>query len=156
MVSDRLTTWWGARSQAERFDLYTRLSLYALASLEPFTALGVVAASPARQPAAVLALFALVIGHTVLCLLLTRAGLANYLGRRPRPTGLAVAAGALTLVGAGLGAVLLNAPGEGGGGAVGVGALPDGGIPLFGALDLGVEVGPERLGDPPGAPGAVP
>ncbi|BCJ67156.1 sensor histidine kinase [Polymorphospora rubra] len=100
-----LTGWWRGRGQPERFDLYTRLSMYGVVCFEPLVVIAVLA--PVRDAGRILPILVLSVAHAVVCLLLTRAGLDSYLGRRPRPVGLAVAAGVLTLAGTGLALLLL-------------------------------------------------
>ncbi|WP_412543409.1 histidine kinase [Longispora sp. K20-0274] len=100
----RLTAWWRARGQAARFDLCVRASFYANLAAVPLLAAGAVRAEDGVR--ADVAAGALVVAHTVLCVLLVRAGIGYYLGRRPRPNRLLAAGAASTVVGT-LGAPLL-------------------------------------------------
>ncbi|MFC6015773.1 sensor histidine kinase [Plantactinospora solaniradicis] len=87
--------WWRARGQPERFDLFTRATLYLVSASEPVTLFGAVDSEVSAAGRTVVLVLAL--GHTVLCLLAVRAGIEHYLGRRDRPVGLLVAAAGMTL-----------------------------------------------------------
>lgn len=87
--------WWRARGQPERFDLFTRATLYLVSASEPVTLFGVTDSEVPAVGRTVVLLFALV--HTVLCLLAIRAGVEHYLGRRDRPVGLLVAGAGTTV-----------------------------------------------------------
>jgi len=71
---------WSRRTAPERFDAYTRWSLYLLSLFEPFLALVLVGSDPTFRPGAVNAWLVLVLGHTVTCLVLLRAGVVHFLG----------------------------------------------------------------------------
>jgi len=89
--------WWRSRSQAARFDLCIRASFYVnFVAVPPLILVGL---APEVSTAAAWALAALITAHTVLCLLLARAGLDHYLGRRPLPARLLAASGAATVAG---------------------------------------------------------
>ena len=66
------------RSDPERFDLYTRGSLYVLVYAEPLMALGLVGAIEVETPASVVYwLVGLSVVHAAACVLLLRAGLRH-------------------------------------------------------------------------------
>jgi two-component system sensor histidine kinase DesK len=88
--------WWRRRSQADRFDLSVRWSFYLNYAFVPFP---VAAGLAPETGAAVWLVLAFIAVHVVLCVLLVRAGLDNYLGRRPRPTALIAATGTLAVAG---------------------------------------------------------
>ena len=74
------------RSDPERFDLYTRGSLYVLVYAEPLMALGLVGAIEVETPASVVYwLVGLSVVHAAACVLLLWAGLRHRLNGGPRP-----------------------------------------------------------------------
>src|SRR5690606_28001389 len=84
--SRAVTGVWRVRSDPERFDLYTRGSLYFLSAMEPVLAVNLVGAVRAPTPSALLAAaigFALL--HAALCILLVRAGIRHLVDGGPRP-----------------------------------------------------------------------
>lgn len=88
------------RSDPERFDLYTRGSLYILSGSELLLTVAAVGEISVETPAWYLVagmVFGIV--HTVGCILLLRAGIRHVIDRGPRPDRLRVAVGVLTLVG---------------------------------------------------------
>ncbi|MBF9133435.1 histidine kinase [Plantactinospora sp. S1510] len=87
--------WWRARGQPERFDLFTRATLYLVSASEPVTLFGLTGGEVSAVGRTVVLVLAL--AHTVLCLLAVRAGIEHYLGRRDRPVGLLVAGAGMTL-----------------------------------------------------------
>jgi two-component system sensor histidine kinase DesK len=89
--------WWRSRSQAARLDLCIRASFFFNLAVSPLLAGGAVRLDYAG--AAAWAAVALTVGHSLLCALLTNAGIDHYLGRRPRPTRLIAAAGGWTVLG---------------------------------------------------------
>nr|MDT0657413.1 histidine kinase [Micromonospora sp. DSM 115978] len=94
--------WWRTRSKPQRYDLLTRATMYPYPVIAPVVLVGVSAGLPA--PGRVLVV-ALGVAQAVVCLLLIRAGIAHYLGRRRPPT--ALLAGSVALgVAVGLAAVL--------------------------------------------------
>ncbi len=98
--SRAVTGVWRVRSDPERFDLYTRGSLYFLSAMEPVLAVNLVGAVRAPTPSALLAAaigFALL--HAALCILLVRAGIRHLVDGGPRPDRLRIAAGLVTLAG---------------------------------------------------------
>jgi two-component system sensor histidine kinase DesK len=99
--------WWRSRSQAARFDLSIRATFYLNFVAVP--ALIGIGLAPEVIPVAGWVIAVLITAHTVLCLLLARAGLDHYLGRRPLPVRLLAASGAATVVG--VGAAVLVYPG---------------------------------------------
>ncbi|AEV84712.1 two-component system, NarL family, sensor histidine kinase DesK [Actinoplanes sp. SE50] len=89
-----VAAWWRSRGRAARLDLYLRGTLYAtFAAAVPLAAGSV----PGRAALWVAAAVATV--HTVLSVLLVRAGVDHYLGNRPFPARLVAAGGALTAAG---------------------------------------------------------
>ena len=90
--------WWQARSQAERFDVSFRGSLYLSLLFLPLligTSVGA-----AGRPRAALATGGLTLLHTLMTGLLMHQGTEHYLGRRGRPVRLALVTGAVTVAGA--------------------------------------------------------
>jgi two-component system sensor histidine kinase DesK len=95
--------WWRSRSQAARFDLCIRATLYVnFVAVPVLVGIGL---TPEVSTAAAWVLAVVFTAHTVLCLLLASAGLDHYLGRRRLPVRLLAASSAATLVGA-VGAVV--------------------------------------------------
>ncbi|MGS2640142.1 sensor histidine kinase [Streptosporangium sp. G12] len=95
-LTDRLRRW-RRRGQAERWDLWTRVSLSGAYVLEPVWA--AVMIGPAVGPVARWVMPACIALHAVTCALLVHAGLDHYLGRRSRPVRLIALATGLTVVG---------------------------------------------------------
>lgn len=93
--------WWRRRGQAARLEWYLRGTLYGQIALSPLLIGGLVQLDVTR--AALVAVVAGSIVHTIVCLRLAHAGINAYLGLRSPPTGLVVAGGALTAVGVALG-----------------------------------------------------
>lgn len=88
--------WWRRRSQAARFDLFTRWSFYLNFALIPLLmAVNLVSESGT----AIWSMLPLLAVHALLCVLLVRAGLDNYLGRRPRPVTLIAVTAASAVAG---------------------------------------------------------
>ncbi|TDE12266.1 sensor histidine kinase [Jiangella asiatica] len=80
-----VTRWWEERSAPQRFDLYTRSSLYAMAAVEPLIA-ALVAASATEGDAAGGAVYiAASVLHAAVALVVLRGAMAWYLGRRDWP-----------------------------------------------------------------------
>ena len=93
----KATAWWRSRSQAARFDLCVRATFYTNIMAVPLLAgVGLV---PEFGTTAAWVLGLLIAAHAVLCLLLARAGVDHYLGRRPLPVRLLAAGGVATLAG---------------------------------------------------------
>jgi len=90
--------WWRARSRTDRLDLYIQLSLYGNLLFVPVFAAGSVGTDVSPTARSVLT-GSVAAGHLLVCVLLLRAGIGHYLGRRARPTGLMLA-GAASAVGA--------------------------------------------------------
>jgi len=87
--------WWRGRGQPERFDLFTRATLFLTSATEPVVLFQVTDGMPAVGRAVVLAC---VVAHMLLCLVAVWAGIEYYLGRRDRPVRLVLATAWLTLV----------------------------------------------------------
>ncbi|MET0419266.1 MAG: histidine kinase [Actinoplanes sp.] len=100
--------WWRRRSQADRFDLYIRLTLYSSLVLLPLGAAGglIVNVTPGARSALAVAAGCV---QVVLCVLLMRAGIAHYLDRRPFPRRLVVAAAVWPMVAVGVATDALTA-----------------------------------------------
>ncbi|WP_046777519.1 sensor histidine kinase [Streptomyces yangpuensis] len=110
----KLTGWWKNRSTAGKVELYTRGSFYLFVFLEilSFGLTPLVAAAAERTSYVVpLALFLMMCAHAVLCGVLSSRALHWVVGRRERPTRLAVAT-ALVTVGCILGVLMLRTAGE--------------------------------------------
>jgi two-component system sensor histidine kinase DesK len=71
---------WSRRTAPERFDAYTRWSLYLLSLFEPFLALALVGVDQSFRPATVGAWLLLVLAHTAVCIAVLRAGVVHFLG----------------------------------------------------------------------------
>ncbi|ARK05045.1 hypothetical protein B8281_10190 [Cellulosimicrobium sp. TH-20] len=88
---------WSRRTGPERFDSYTRWSLYFLSGTEPFIALALIGSDRTFDPSVARFWLALVLVHTVVCILTLRAGIGHFLGgRRVHPV-LLVLLGVLSL-----------------------------------------------------------
>ncbi len=71
---------WSRRTAPERFDAYTRWSLYLLSLFEPFLALTLVGIDQTFRPATVGAWLLLVLAHTATSIAVLRAGVVHFLG----------------------------------------------------------------------------
>jgi two-component system sensor histidine kinase DesK len=91
------------RGQAERWDLWTRISLSGAYALELVWA--AIMLAPEVETLARWAILAYIALHAIACALLAHAGLDHYLGRQPRPTRLIALAAGLTVVGVVIGTV---------------------------------------------------
>ncbi|WP_030762842.1 sensor histidine kinase [Streptomyces sp. NRRL F-2664] len=94
----KLTGWWKNRSSAGKVELYTRGSFHLFVLLE-ITSFGVAPVASAAGKSSVVvpvALFLLLCAHAVLCGVLTSKALHWVVGRRERPTRLAVTTAAVT------------------------------------------------------------
>ncbi|WP_233552801.1 sensor histidine kinase [Jiangella rhizosphaerae] len=81
-----VSRWWVGRSAPQRFDLYTRGSLYSMIAAEPVVALFVVSAGAgAASPSAAVVFVALAAAHGVVGTVVLRAGMEWYLGRGDWP-----------------------------------------------------------------------
>lgn len=94
--------WWSERSAAQRFDLYTRGSLYGLAAGEVVLAAMLVLSLSEQdvRPAGVAVLLALAVVHTVVAIWILRAGMKWYLGQGPWPRWAVVVLAVVTALGA--------------------------------------------------------
>ncbi|MER6251179.1 histidine kinase [Streptomyces sp. NPDC001584] len=96
-----MTGWWKNRSTAGKVELYTRGSfhLFVLLEILSFGLMPVAATAAGKSSVLVpLALLLMVCGHAVLCGVLTSKALHWVVGRRGRPTRLAVATAVTTAV----------------------------------------------------------
>ncbi|MFG2973950.1 sensor histidine kinase [Streptomyces sp. NPDC048331] len=97
-----MTGWWKNRSSAGKVELYTRGSfhLFVLLEIVSFGLMPVAATVPGSRPSVLLplALLLMVCGHAVLCGVLNSRALHWVVGRRERPTRLAVASTVATAV----------------------------------------------------------
>ncbi|MEU4391578.1 histidine kinase [Kribbella sp. NPDC023855] len=91
--------WWLNRSRAERFDISLRWPLYALCCAEFFLALLITFGTRDFRPAAVVVFLLIALAHTVVNLLVLRAGIAQYLGGTRVSNRLVATAVALTVAG---------------------------------------------------------
>ncbi|MFD9077528.1 sensor histidine kinase [Streptomyces erythrochromogenes] len=110
----KLTGWWKNRSTAGKVELYTRGSFYLFVFLEIVSfGLTPLAAAAAERTSFVvpLSLFLMMCVHAVLCGVLTSRALHWVVGRRERPTRLAVAT-ALVTAGCILAVLTLRTTGE--------------------------------------------
>jgi len=96
-----LLRWWRGRSSPERFDFYTRTSLYALlAAAGPLLALPLLGQQHQVRVPGLIVFLLLYVAQAVICAALLHGGLSCYLGRGPRPKRWLVAsAAALTAAG---------------------------------------------------------
>lgn len=76
---------WSRRSNPERFDTYTRWSLYVVATFELFVVLWVVGEVPTGHPALLAPLIGLCLAHTASCVVVIRYGVTRFLGGPPPP-----------------------------------------------------------------------
>src|SRR5690606_12797144 len=88
---------WSRRSAPERFDTYTRGSLYFPSAFEPFFALSILGADPTFDRDLVLPWLLVVVAHTTACVALLRAGISQFLGGPPVRPWLGTAAVVLTV-----------------------------------------------------------
>ena len=79
-----LLRWWSGRSSPERFDFYTRASLYALFAAGPLVVLPLAGQKQVRVPGLIVFLL-LYVAQAGVCVALLHASLSCYLGRGPRP-----------------------------------------------------------------------
>jgi two-component system, NarL family, sensor histidine kinase DesK len=86
---------WSRRSNPERFDTYTRWSLYVVATFELYVVLWIVGEVPTGHPALLAPLIGLSIAHTASCVVVIRFGLTRFLGGPPPPRWAMVTMGAL-------------------------------------------------------------
>jgi len=107
-----LLRWWSGRSSPERFDFYTRASLYGLFAAGPLVALALAGQKQVRVPGLTVFLL-LYVAQASVCIALLHASLSCYLGRGPRPKKWLVASAvALTAAGVLAGAAaFLPSPG---------------------------------------------
>lgn len=86
MSVSMVTRWWEERSALQRFDLYTRGTLYSMVAAEPLVALLIASAGEDGPSApAVLTFVGVTAVHACVAFVALRAGLEWYLGRRPWP-----------------------------------------------------------------------
>ncbi len=86
MSVSMVTRWWDERSALQRFDLYTRGTLYSMLAAEPIVALLIASAGTSGPSApAVLTFVAATAVHAGVAYLVLRSGLEWYLGRGPWP-----------------------------------------------------------------------
>ncbi|MBD5787811.1 sensor histidine kinase [Cellulosimicrobium terreum] len=71
---------WSRRTAPERFDAYTRWSLYLISATEPLAALVLVGTSPDFSVVPLRVWLVLVLAHTVVCVAMLRVGIAHFLG----------------------------------------------------------------------------
>jgi two-component system sensor histidine kinase DesK len=89
--------WWRRRGQATRLEWYMRGTLYGQLALSPLFIGALVQLEVSR--AALVAVVAGAVVHTVVCLRLAHDGINAYLGLREPPTALMIAGGLLTAAG---------------------------------------------------------
>ncbi len=106
---------WSRRSNPERFDTYTRWSLYVISTFELYVVLWIVGETPTGHPALLAPLVALSVAHTVSCVVVIRCGITRFLGGPPPPRWVLGSMGALAVATC----------------VVGVGAYPEGDGAMF-------------------------
>lgn len=94
----RLTGWWDRRSDPARIELYTRWSFHFFALIE-VGLIGLTVLQSQTVPWLRAGLSALVVGHAVLCAVLSSRALDWILGRRGRPDRLLAAVAVLSAAG---------------------------------------------------------
>jgi two-component system sensor histidine kinase DesK len=104
--------WWRSRGHAERFDLYSRASVYVTFVL--VLLLAIVGIEPQLSSLALWTVSSYLVAQTVACVLLLRAGMDHVLKQQPRPIRLIAIAGGLTVAGVAVAAVAYPhaAPGQ--------------------------------------------
>ncbi|MFE5490049.1 sensor histidine kinase [Streptomyces virginiae] len=109
----KLTGWWKNRSSAGKVELYTRGSfhLFVLLEIISFGVAPVASAAGKTSFVVPVSLFFLLCAHAVLCGVLTSKALHWVVGRRERPTRLAVTTAAVTAADA-LGVLVLRVTGH--------------------------------------------
>ena len=86
MSVSMVTRWWEERSALQRFDLYTRGTLYSMVAAEPLAALFIASAGVGGPSApAVLTFVAAAAVHAAVTFMVLRAGIEWYLGRGAWP-----------------------------------------------------------------------
>ncbi|WP_197683219.1 sensor histidine kinase [Jiangella alkaliphila] len=81
-----VTRWWERRSELQRFDLYTRGTLYSMLAASPLAGLFLASAGTGGPSApAVLTFIAVLAGQAAVAFMVLRAGLEWFLGRGPWP-----------------------------------------------------------------------
>ncbi|MHA7132469.1 sensor histidine kinase [Oerskovia turbata] len=88
---------WSRRSNPERFDTYTRWSLYVVATFELYVVLWIVGEVPTGHPALLAPLIGLCVAHTASCVVMLRFGVSRFLGGPPPPRWAVVTMGALVV-----------------------------------------------------------
>lgn len=88
---------WSRRTAPERFDTYTRWTLYLLSASEPLVALALVGIDPTFTVDGMRVWLLLVLLHTVVCIVALRAGLTHFLGGAPVRPALLGALGVLSI-----------------------------------------------------------
>ncbi|WP_238992527.1 sensor histidine kinase [Jiangella ureilytica] len=132
-----VTRWWEERSALQRFDLYTRGTLYSMVAAEPLVALFITSAGTDGPSApAVLRFVAVSAVHAAVAFMVLRAGIEWYLGRGVWPyrwtAGLLAAT--VAVMGAAVAVFGWDAPAEPG--------ISDGVVTVFAfVLVVGVTVG---------------
>lgn len=100
MVIGRVARWWRGRTQVERFDLYTRWSLYGLAALAPFMITWMAADTARARPGLAVAVVTVSLVQTGLGFVVIRAALSRRRdGDQPAPVRPILAMALATLVG---------------------------------------------------------
>ncbi|MFD0570936.1 hypothetical protein ACFQ0T_19195 [Kitasatospora gansuensis] len=91
---------WQAQGKPQRTELYVRWSLYLAVAVEPLAVLGTAVGQAEKLSVATLRVLALAsLTGTVLSVMLVRAALAHFLGRRSRPVPLLAVSTAVALAG---------------------------------------------------------
>ncbi|PSL03606.1 two-component system sensor histidine kinase DesK [Haloactinopolyspora alba] len=94
-----LSGWWVERSDPQRFDLYTRGTLYALTAFEVLLAALVYAQSLQVRTPGLVAFLGLAAVHAAVGIRVLHGGMDWYLGRRSWPRSAAVVLGLVTVLG---------------------------------------------------------
>ncbi len=76
---------WSRRSNPERFDTYTRWSLYVVTTFELYVVLWIVGEVPTGHPALLAPLIGLFVAHAAACVVVLRYGITRFLGGPPVP-----------------------------------------------------------------------
>lgn len=94
-----VSRWWVGRSDPQRFDLYTRGSLYALSAAEVLLAGLIFAESEQVRWPGLVAFLVLAAVHSAVCIGVLHAGMSWYLGRQSWSRSAVVALGVVTVLG---------------------------------------------------------
>jgi two-component system sensor histidine kinase DesK len=125
--------WWGARSDPERIELYTRWSFYGFLATSPLLAVLLLGSSPGPWVAGAAMFLGGSVAVAVTSVLVARAGLAGRAQGRPPPARLTAVAVVLALLTAAAGAAAVRDSGAGAPAVLWIVALPPSVVLIAGA-----------------------